>query len=157
MNQPSYHPDTSPAFTEYAFESWGPQGIFPYLITYTYLPDMRVYNLCFGRRTIADTIDDTHNNSNGDRDLILATVVKSAYVFTNNYPDRYIVFKGSTPGRTRLYRMLLSIYFHELSRDFNIWGLLENLWVDFAPNTAFQYEAYMVQRRTPVFFKEGIN
>jgi len=65
-------------------------------------------------------VNDYIKNDNKDRNKILATVAAAVYEFTSHYPDRFIFFVGSTPERTRLYRMALAINLDELNVDFEI-------------------------------------
>jgi hypothetical protein len=46
------------------------------------------------------------------------------YEFTSKYLDKYIFFKGSTPERTRLYRMAITNNVDKLILDFNIYGVV---------------------------------
>ena len=56
----------------------------------------------------------------------MATVVASVYLFAAEYPLKWIFFSGSTPERTRLYRMAIALNFEELSVDFEIIGILKD-------------------------------
>jgi hypothetical protein len=71
-------------------------------------------------------LDDSIITNNGDRNVILATVARSVYIFTEKYPEKIVFFKGSTLGRTRLYRRAISINLEELSETFTIFGAIKN-------------------------------
>ena len=86
--------------------------------------DPEVYNLAFGNLLPNGGVDDYTRNDNKDRNKIMATVADIVYEFTARYPDKYVFFKGSTPGRTRLYRMALSLNFSLLNIDFEIYGAI---------------------------------
>ena len=86
-------------------------------------PMSQIYNLAFGNLRSDGSLDDHVKNDNKDRNRILATVASAIYNFTANYPERFVLFKGSTDGRTRLYRMALTINFQEISIDFEIYGV----------------------------------
>jgi len=87
-------------------------------------------------------LNDSTITNNGDRNIILATVAKSVYLFTEKYPNKLVFFKGSTVGRTRLYRRAISINLQELSETFTIFGAIKNEFdnvtsVAFKPNEDF--------------------
>lgn len=68
-------------------------------------------------------MDDCVTNDNKDRNKILATVAATIYEFTIHYPEKYVFFTGSTPERTRLYRMAISNNLEELTADYEIYGV----------------------------------
>ncbi|OQP62366.1 hypothetical protein A3860_28830 [Niastella vici] len=70
------------------------------------------------------SIDDLARDNNNDRNKILATVVTVLKFFFEKYPDKCVFFKGSSPERTRLYRMAITLNLEELSVDFDIVGTL---------------------------------
>ncbi|HXB96316.1 MAG TPA: hypothetical protein VNU70_14190 [Puia sp.] len=85
--------------------------------------DMRgIYNLAFGNIRSDNSMDDGFINDNGDRNEILATVAQAVDIYTQRYPRRWIYFRGNTPTKTRLYRMVISIYWGELSQKFEIYA-----------------------------------
>ena len=49
---------------------------------------------------------------------------------------------GSTPVRTRIYRMGMSKYYDQMEADFNVFGELEDDWERFEKNKS--YKAFMV-------------
>ena len=85
-----------------------------------------VYNLSFGNVNEFDAIDDQNVSDNGDRNKILATIAKVVDQYTRKYPERHIYFRGSTKGRTRLYRMAVGLNLEELSGIFDIYGEVDN-------------------------------
>jgi hypothetical protein len=80
-----------------------------------------VYNLAFGDLNAEGGIDDQIVTDNGDRNRILATIVRSIDLYTAKYPRRWVYFKGNTNGKTRLYRMAVTLHFEELSAKFEIY------------------------------------
>jgi hypothetical protein len=57
-------------------------------------------------------------SDNGDRNRILATIVRSIDFYTARYPRRWVYFTGNTNGKARLYRMAVTLHFEELSEKF---------------------------------------
>ena len=109
---------------EFIFESVGPKGIITMIVQFKPTDDPEIYNLAFGNVLSDGKMDDHTRNGNKDRNKIMATVADMVYEFTAKYPDKYVFFKGSTPGRTRLYRMALSLNFSLLSIDLEIYGVV---------------------------------
>lgn len=107
---------------EYKFSSKGPKGEILKVVQFTETDNPDIYNLSLGNLLDNGKIDHQASN-NFDRNKILATVAAAVYEFTLHYPDKFIFFTGSTRGRTRLYRMILTLNFTELSRDFEIFGV----------------------------------
>ena len=52
---------------------------------------------------------------------------------------------GSTPSRTRLYRIGISNNLSEIKEDFNVFGYLKNQWTPFEKNQ--NYEAFLIVRK----------
>jgi hypothetical protein len=84
-----------------------------------------VYNLAFGDLSPDGEIDDQTVSNNGDRDKILATIVRSVDLYTNRYPRRWIYLMGNTNGKARLYRMAVTLHFKELSEKFEVYCRVE--------------------------------
>jgi hypothetical protein len=95
--------------TIFEFKSLGPNGEITKVIIFNATQSKEIYNLAFGDLVYNEvqkryTLDDSIITDNGDRDIILATVARSVYIFTEKHPEKMVFFKGSTLGRTRLYR-----------------------------------------------------
>jgi hypothetical protein len=80
-----------------------------------------VFALSFGDVTESNEIDDLSISDNGDRNMVLSTIVTIVDQYTKRYPDRTIYFIASTDARTRLYRMVISLYWEELSAKYHIY------------------------------------
>ena len=101
----------------------GPNGTITIIIQFLETSDPGVYNLAFGNLLPNGNIDDKVKNANDDRNKVLATIAMAIFAFTLKYPGAHVFFTGSTPERTRLYRMALTINLAELSADFDIFGV----------------------------------
>ncbi|OQP65063.1 DUF6934 family protein [Niastella populi] len=107
----------------YEFASVGPKGTIPKIIQFSsYKDDKSIYNLAFGTKKYDGSLDDLARDNNNDRNKILATVVSVLRVFFDKYPDKWVYFTGSSPERTRLYRMAITLNLEELILDFEIVG-----------------------------------
>lgn len=133
---------------EYQFISYGPKGNFPKIIQLKKTPMLNVFNLAFGNLNKDGSIDDLTVNDNKDRNKILATVASVIYEFTLGN-DNLIFFAGSTPERTRLYRMAITINFEALSIDFEIFGVLKAVeaFVDVPFEKGVNYFGFLIKRK----------
>ena len=109
-------------YNKFDFISEGCNGKIPKRIEIMSTPMPYVYNLAFGDVKENGELDDLIVRNNGDRNKILATIVKVVMDFTYKFPDRYIYFRGSTEHRTRLYRIVVSLNLEELSEIFEIYA-----------------------------------
>lgn len=126
MNYPKYDISTSESSDVYKFVSNGTKGNIEKIIEFSPTQNTGVYNLAFGDVKADGTLDDDCKSRNGDMDTVLATVAAAVYEYTATFPDRQVIFAGSSPGRTRLYRMALTKHYAELNEDFHIFGLKLN-------------------------------
>ena len=150
MELPRYELKAEKSLTIFEFISEGPKGLIPKLIKYSETNLKDLYNLAFGDKN-QDTgdINDLIISNNGDSEKVLATVVATVYAFTDQYPDYWIYATGSTKARTRLYRIGIAKYFNEIKRDFDIYGLRDNVWEDFEKEIV--YEAFLAKRKKSNF------
>jgi len=145
MKLPKYPLASSDKLMTFEFVSEGKNGLIHKLVRYqpTNLKD--VYNLAFGDKdhTTGD-IDDSTISNNGDSEKVLATVVATAYAFTDKYPDTWIYATGSTKSRTRLYRMGITKFLSEVKEDFEVLGEHNGEWETFRKSV--EYEGFLVRR-----------
>ncbi|WP_235280483.1 DUF6934 family protein [Myroides profundi] len=111
MQYPSYSLTTDRENSIYEFTSIGKNQAIKKLIIFELIKgEAKVYNLSFGDSTNYNgdllRIDDRIVSNNGDMNRVLATVFRAVLDFTKDKIDCKVVFKGSTPSRTRLYRMV---------------------------------------------------
>jgi hypothetical protein len=109
-------------FSSFEFTSEGHNGRIrkKVLFTPSFMPN--VYNLAFGDINEKGDLDDLTISNNGDRNKILATILKVVDRYTNRFPERYVIFRGSTEHRKRLYRMAISLHLEELTEMFEIYA-----------------------------------
>jgi hypothetical protein len=139
----------------YEFISTGPKGAIPKIIQFTKIEE-EIINLAFGNKKADGDIDDLARDGNMDRDKILATVVAVLRIFFDRYPDKCVFFKGSTPGRTRLYRMAITLNLEELRTDFEIVGALtaKSTFKDGDFQKGIDYYGFFVQSKRRSFRKQ---
>jgi hypothetical protein len=133
-------------YKTFEFISEGPNGQFRKTVQYIETATTGLYNLGFGvKNELTNEIDDQIVTNNGDSRKILATVVKTLFVFTDHYPEALVMATGSTLARTRLYRMGITNNLLLIERDFHVYGYKNNNWVKFEKNGP--YDVFLVKRK----------
>jgi hypothetical protein len=111
----------------YSFVSVGNKGKYIKKVIFSETDQVGLYNLSLGDyNTKTKEIDYYSISANGDRDKILATVVACIFSFFKYNPKAWVYTYGSTPARTRLYRMGISNHLDATIEDFEIFGELEH-------------------------------
>ena len=85
----------------------------------------RIYNVAMGDVNIRT--GETDYMARPDHKFpqkMLATVVKIIYTFPNIYPDFGVIIEGNIDAKKRVYQMGLHKYFAQLSKDFEIQGMI---------------------------------
>ena len=117
------------------------------MVRYTEINVRNIYNLGFGDKDPqSGYIDDLSITNNNDSQKVLATVARTLYVFTEQYPDAIVFAMGSTVARTRLYRMGITNNLAAIEEDFDIFGLtMDEEWEPFRKNVT--YHGFSVRRK----------
>jgi hypothetical protein len=134
---------------EFQFDSEGPRGKIKKVVQFAQTHNEAIYNLAFGNLNKDGSIDDETTNDNKDRNKILATVAATVYEFTAHYSEKIVFFCGSTPERTRLYRMALTVNLEQLKKDFRIYGVLKgiNTFERVLFRKGVDYFGFMIERK----------
>lgn len=123
MEKPSYHFKASPDALVYEFESINGAKYIRKVVVYEPLIE-ELYHLGFGDLTENGDIDYKIQSKNKDMDKVLMTVVKTMFLFFERYPDKKIVFGGSTESRSRLYRQIIARFIEKAELYFDIEGFI---------------------------------
>ena len=117
----------------FEFISEGLKGVIRKRVQYRLVQNENIYNLAFGDvNAETDDFDDKVITDNNDSKKVLATVASTVYTFTEKYPTAIVYAEGSNAARTRLYRIGISNNLEELTKDFKIFGFLDNIgWVEY--------------------------
>ena len=127
----------------FRFESISEFRSIPKIIAYTKLSrGSKHYNLSLCDILEGGKICDLSISNNSDMHKVIATVVKSMITFFGVYPDFSIYIRGSTPGRTRLYNIIISKELSEAKRIFEIYGFRGKTKEVFIPNRV--YDAFLI-------------
>ncbi|WP_288426095.1 hypothetical protein [uncultured Spirosoma sp.] len=146
MNLERYPLKAEDSLTVFEFISEGPNGLVHKLIQFQPTSYSKVYNLAFGDKNEATgEIDDLAVSNNRDTEKVLATVVAALYAFFDKYPDAYVYATGSTSARTRLYRMGITRFYEEITRDFELYGQIGDEFVDF--RVGVEYAGFLALRK----------
>ncbi|MCF0038792.1 DUF6934 family protein [Dyadobacter fanqingshengii] len=147
MKHNKYISRANDSFLLYQFTSEGTKGSVRKQVIYSATSAENIYNLAFGDYDpLTKTIDDFSITDNGDSFKVLATVASTVITFTERYPKAWILVMGSTPSRTRLYRMGITNNLAEISEDFAIFGYnCERQWVRFAIGEG--YDAFLITKK----------
>jgi hypothetical protein len=145
MQQEKYLLNSDDRFLVFEFESVGVKGRIKKVVQYTQTNYTNFYNLGFGDKDeISGEFSDKTISNNGDSLKVLYTVVGTLMDFTSQYPEAWVYATGSTKSRTRLYRIGISNHLDAISKDFELFGLLNDEWQPFKRNT--DYSAFLVRR-----------
>jgi len=146
MKQDKYQLKSSKSLTVFEFISEGPKGRIKKIVQLSETNLKDFYNLGFGdKNEDSEEIDDTIITNNGDSQKVLATVAATVYAFTEKNPNAWIYATGSTKVRTRLYRIGITNYIKEIKKDFEVYVLKEDKWVEF--KNGVEYAAFLVKRK----------
>ena len=124
--------------------STGAKGAVRKVILFETTQFVGVYNLAFGDAAGEGfVIDDRVATNNGDAEIVPATVVEALYLFLNHHPSASVLATGSTPARTRLYRMGITKFLSAADEDFYVVGLTNRQFIPF--QTGIDYDAFLVR------------
>lgn len=125
MNKPSYKIETSDNGLWYEFISDGHlKSIKKGVGYYLYEENNTEYaELAFGDILPNGSIDIKAVSDNQDMVLVLSTVIITLYNFFELYPQKTVVFTGSSASRNRLYRAIISKLFEEGKQFFDVLGI----------------------------------
>lgn len=146
MNLETYHLRFGDEPTVFEFTSVGPKGKIPKIIEFQSSDVKGYYNLAFGdKHLMTGEMDDLSVANNGDTDKVLATVVNALYIFLDDNPEAFVYATGSTPARTRLYRMGLTRFYNTVKADFHLFGRVGDDFLEF--EIGKEYEGFLVRRK----------
>ncbi len=134
---------------QFTFTSEGPKGNILKMIQFTNYQHPNFFNLGFGDVEEDGSLNDEVITNNGDMDKVLATIVSSLYAFTFTHPSALVYASGSTPVRTRLYRIHIVKHLPVAEMDFEIFGQIGEEWEKFSRDRT--YEAFLVKRKFTTF------
>jgi hypothetical protein len=132
-------------FDVFDFISTGKNGDILKRVAFSKTEEDMVYNLALGDVDEDNEINDYSVTDNGDRNKVLATVASIVEAYTKKFPDRWIIFRGSTAERTRLYRIAVGLHLDELSGLYEIRGYVDGDMIPFVKN--MKINAFLIKRK----------
>jgi len=145
MNLNAYSVVADSSYKEFYFFSSGPKGVIKKIVLYE-KQEGECYNLAFGEwEEFNQRINTISLSNNNDRNRIIATVAHTVVDFMEFHPDAIVFAKGSTPARTRLYQMAISMHLQEICKRFEINGYYKGKWELFTRGK--NYSAFTLTRR----------
>lgn len=145
MHLDRYECSVNISFSEFEFISEGPKGKIKKMVRFIRMFG-NLYNLGFGDfEGSSGKINDIIITNNNDSLKVLATVGFIIHDFTSKNPNSFILIKGSTLSRTRLYRRGVSKYWDYISVEFVVYGQRDGDWELFKFNE--NYTAFLVHRK----------
>ncbi len=82
--------------------------------------------LVFGDLTDDNQIDVLSVSDNDDFETVIGTLISILIDYLNQFPNKTVLFRGSTPSRTRLYRAIIAKKSADIEPLYKIFGILEN-------------------------------
>lgn len=146
MKLERYHLKADETLSLFEFISVGTKGSIRKIINFQPTGIPGLYNLAFGdKHPVTGEIDDLAVTNNGDTDKVLATVVTALYAFLDKNPKSLVYATGSTPARTRLYRIGIARFYEEIQQDFILFGRIGKEFYEF--EIGVEYEGFLAQRK----------
>lgn len=144
MDRPHYKIEHSFRGKVYLFVSEGKNGCVRKKVQFD-LMQAGIFNLGFGDWKDGDSgFDDLAITDNGDMEMVLSTVARITVEFLSENPGVIIHLTGSTPARTRLYRIIISNRYDSIRNDYSVWGYLNGAFRPFQKN--INYEAFLISK-----------
>lgn len=146
MKIEKYHLKSDDTLTYFEFISVGSNGTIRKMIEFQATTTPGLYNLAFGdKEPDSGELNDLAVTDNGDTQKVLGTVVAALYAFFNKRPEALVYATGSTPARTRLYRMGITKFYEEIQKDFNLLGQIGKDFYVFEVRR--EYDGFLAQRK----------
>ncbi|GAB2565985.1 DUF6934 family protein [Spirosoma areae] len=125
MNFPPYLFDHSPNGLVYAVESTSSKRTIQKYVIFTLIKPS-CYNLALVDLDEDGQLSDTTISNNQDMERVLSTVIQIIATSLKENMGTEVVFSGSTPERTRLYRLIINKYSGEVANTMLVHGVLAN-------------------------------
>ncbi len=127
MEKPVYNITASDDGLQFFFDSVSNEKVIKKVVAYFPVEERNdLYQLVFGNLLLNGKIDVSTVDNNQDMITILTTVADTMPKFFNRYPDKNVVFTGSTKARTRLYRAVISKMAQKKELSYEIFGILDD-------------------------------
>jgi hypothetical protein len=148
LHQQIYPYDHNSAY-RYVFTSLGKKQIRK-IVTFEPTSLENVYNIGFGDLLENGSFDDKAISNNGDISKVLATVIHIIRKFAVEHRHLKIMFLGSSPVRTILYKRIIKTYYALYSKEFLVSAFIKRAGrfeeVKFDPESEQEYLVFFIKR-----------
>ena len=104
-----------------------------------------IFNLSLVDKDENGKVSDMSVSNNQDMEKVLATVIQTLPIFFAEFEGSRIYFSGSTPVRTRLYRIIIAKFHHDFERQYSIFGFVNQIAEPFQQGK--NYEAFLISKK----------
>lgn len=125
MNQPFYPFTIQNEANRFKFESVGKKTI-QKIVLFSATSEPNLFQLSLADILSDGSFDFLNVSNNGDFEKVMATVAQTILIFFDQNPEAILAFTGSTPERTRLYRIILVRELAQLTNRFVVKGLTDS-------------------------------
>ncbi len=146
MDKPSYPFRVLENGKRFEFASVSPNKTIQKVVEFRELETPGIYNLALVDICESGKYDDMTVSNNQDMETIIATVIQTIQVFIALNPNTKVLFMGSTPSRTRLYRGIINKYIGQAKQVYEIHGIID--WVNEPFNGNKNYDAFLIFQKT---------
>ncbi|MHA4742295.1 DUF6934 family protein [Dyadobacter sp. MSC1_007] len=145
MNEKGYPFEAGSDGLIYKFESVSANKKIVKTVLLSSVSGNTIYNLALLDPLGEGEYSDQVESRNGDLREVLATVFQIINDFLDKCPHAMVGFQGSDARRQRLYRIAITHELSNISRTFEVYGLINNeTIVPFEPNT--DYDHYLIKK-----------
>ena len=146
MEQPSYPFRKFKRELLFDFESISETKTIKKVIAYELVDETQmIFNLSLVDKDENGKVSDMSVSNNQDMEKVLATVIQTLPIFFAEFEGSRIYFSGSTPVRTRLYRIIITKFHHDFERQYSIFGFVNQIAEPFQQGK--NYEAFLISKK----------
>ncbi len=150
MKSEFYNFNANESALSFEFQSVSDKKIINKIVVYSPFPDNpQLFNLALGDILENGEVSDLIVSNNADMEKVIATIVQTMFCFFEKHPECFIYFKGSTPERTRLYRIIISRELQEANKVFQIYGILDSEITVFQLNCS--YDSFVIALKNKIY------
>ncbi len=89
-------------------------------------------------------LSDISVTNNDDFKNVLATIIQIIDSFLNEYPENYVIFRGSDEQRQRVYGYIIERELPKIIKKFKVFGVIEGKPIPFEKNQ--NYDFYLLKK-----------
>ncbi|TDE16453.1 DUF6934 family protein [Dyadobacter psychrotolerans] len=145
MNEDSYEFTLSRTEYRYEFVSVSAKKEVRNIVLFSQTSSANTYNLALLDLLNTGELSDMTETNNDDFVIVMATVFKIVNDFFDELPGSNVVFGGSDDRRQRLYKIIIGRELEEITKTFDVFGILGNTIEKFESNKI--YELYLIKKR----------